>query len=100
MPAVPPPATFTRRYRVTAWLLIWVPVALMVGAGALSAVLLAAADADSSNSAYGYLAVVVWVAMLYGGPLLLAAFIPGCVMLSRSNRARAFARATGYRPPA
>ncbi|MFF2269258.1 hypothetical protein ACFVTZ_13370 [Cellulosimicrobium cellulans] len=96
-----PPAAFTRRYRTTAWALIWVPVALMVAAAVLSLVLLAYADSDPSrNSAAGYLAIVVWGVMLVGGPVLLGAFIPGCVMLSRSNRARALTRATGYVPPA
>ncbi|WP_454728458.1 hypothetical protein [Cellulosimicrobium protaetiae] len=96
-----PPAAFTRRYRTTAWALIWVPVVLMVAAAVLSIVLLAYADSDPSrNSAAGYLAIVVWGVMLVGGPVLLGAFIPGCVMLSRSNRARALTRATGYAPPA
>lgn len=95
-----PPAAFTRRYRTTAWALIWVPVALMAAAAVLSIVLLAYADSDPSrNSAAGYLAIVVWGVMLVGGPVLLGAFIPGCVMLSRSNRARALTRATGYQPP-
>ncbi|MFB7888530.1 hypothetical protein ACFCZ3_10860 [Cellulosimicrobium cellulans] len=80
--------------------MIWVPVALMVAAAVLSIVLLAYADSDPSrNSAAGYLAIVVWGVMLVGGPVLLGAFIPGCVMLSRSNRARALTRATGYQPP-
>ncbi|MBN0039148.1 hypothetical protein JN535_03035 [Cellulosimicrobium cellulans] len=96
-----PPAAFTRRYRTTAWALIWVPVVLMVAAAVLSIALLVYADSDPSrNSAAGYLAIVVWGVMLVGGPVLLGAFIPGCVMLSRSNRARALARATSLRPPA
>ncbi|MFD4990757.1 hypothetical protein ACFWH7_20380 [Cellulosimicrobium cellulans] len=100
LPTVPP-AAFTRRYRTTAWALIWVPVALMVAAAVLSIVLLAYADSDPSrNSAAGYLAIVVWGVMLVGGPVLLGAFIPGCVMLSRSNRARTLTRTTGYQPPA
>ncbi|WP_216609945.1 hypothetical protein [Cellulosimicrobium protaetiae] len=95
-----PPAAFTRRYRTTAWVLIWVPVVLMVAAGALSVALLAYADSDpSNNSAAGYLALLLWGVMLVGGPVLLGAFIPGCVMLSRSSRARAVTRATGYQPP-
>ncbi|MGW6227688.1 hypothetical protein ACWFQT_11270 [Cellulosimicrobium cellulans] len=72
----------------------------MVAAAVLSIVLLAYADSDPSrNSAAGYLAIVVWGVMLVGGPVLLGAFIPGCVMLSRSNRACALTRATGYQPP-
>ncbi|MET3973997.1 hypothetical protein ABIE39_000265 [Cellulosimicrobium sp. 4261] len=98
---VPPAAAFTPRYRRTAWVLIWVPVVLMVAAGALSIGLLAYADSDpSNNSAAGYLALLTWAAMLVAGPLLLGAFVPGCVMLARSNRARALTQVTGYRPPA
>ena len=97
-PAPLPPAAFTSRYRRTAWWLIWVPVGLMVGAALLSVALLAYADSDTDNAAAGYLALVVWAGMLFGGPLLLGAFIPGCVMLSRSNRARAVLRTTGYGP--
>jgi len=98
---VPPAAAFTPRYRRTAWVLIWVPVVLMVAAGALSIGLLAYADSDpSNNSAAGYLALLMWAAMLVVGPLLLGAFVPGCVMLARSNRARALTQVTGYRPPA
>ncbi|WP_143317064.1 hypothetical protein [Cellulosimicrobium sp. KWT-B] len=101
-PTPPPPAAaFTPRYRRTAWVLIWVPVVLMVAAGALSIGLLAYADSDpSNNSAAGYLALMTWAAMLVVGPLLLGAFVPGCVMLARSNRARALTQVTGYRPPA
>ncbi|GEM_PF-2184502 len=102
-PPVPrlPPAAFTAGYRRTAWALIWVPVALMVTAGVLSVVLLAYADADpANNSGAGYLALLLWGVMLVGGPLLLGAFIPGCVMLSRSSSARAVLRAAGHRPPA
>ena len=102
-PPVPrlPPAAFTAGYRRTAWALIWVPVALMVTAGVLSVVLLAYADADPvNNSGAGYLALLLWGVMLVGGPLLLGAFIPGCVMLSRSSSARAVLRAAGHRPPA
>ncbi|WP_277514505.1 hypothetical protein [Cellulosimicrobium cellulans] len=76
------------------------PVALMAAAAVLSIALLAYADSNPSrNSAAGYLAVVVWGVMLFGGPVLLGAFIPGCVMLSRSNRAHALTRVTGYQPP-
>ncbi len=100
-PPPPPAAAFTPRYRRTAWVLIWVPVVLMVAAGALSIGLLAYADSDpSNNSAAGYLALMMWAAMLVVGPLLLGAFVPGCVMLARSNRARALTQVTGYRPPA
>ncbi|MGN6238274.1 MAG: hypothetical protein ACTHNI_00900 [Cellulosimicrobium cellulans] len=72
----------------------------MVTAGVLSIVLLAYADMDPRNSGAGYLALLLWGVMLVGGPLLLGAFIPGCVMLSRSSSARAVLRTTGYRPPA
>jgi hypothetical protein len=104
VPPPPPrlaPAAFTRRYRSTAIALIVVPVALMAVAGVLSVVLLAYADSDPSrNSAAGYLALFLWGLMIVGGPLLLGAFIPGCVMLGRSNQARVVMRTTGGRPPA
>lgn len=98
-PAIPP-AAFTRGYRRTALALVWIPVALMVTAGVLSVALLAYADSDpTSNSGAGYLALFVWGVMLVGGPVLLGAFVPGCIMLSRSGQARAVGRAAGCQPP-
>lgn len=73
-------------YRRWANILVWaaaVIAVLVVVASVLSVVFLAQADADSSKSALGYLAIVLWVGIMAAIPVLLGVGIPGLVMKLR-----------------
>ncbi|RAY13475.1 hypothetical protein DPM19_20685 [Actinomadura craniellae] len=61
---------------------------LMVVAFVVSIVLLALADADTRNAAYGYLAIVLWVGIAAAIPVLLAVAIPGVAMRRRVRQQR------------
>lgn len=70
-------------YRRWANILVWaaaVIAVLVVVASVLSVVFLAQADADSSKSALGYLAIVLWVGIMAAIPVLLGVGIPGLIM--------------------
>jgi hypothetical protein len=73
-------------YRRWANILVWgaaVIALFVVVASVVSVVFLAQADADSSKSALGYLAIVLWVAIMAAVPVLLGVGIPGLVMKLR-----------------
>lgn len=73
-------------YRRWANVLVWGAVAIavfVVVAAVVSVVFLAQADADSSKSALGYLAIVLWVAIMAAIPVLLGVGIPGLIMKQR-----------------
>lgn len=57
--------------------------ALMAVALVVSIVFLIRADQDTRNAAYGYLALVLWVGIAAGVPVLLALAIPGARMRRR-----------------
>lgn len=78
---------YSRRYRVWAHVLLWMPIALTVAGVVLGLGLFAAADADPthSSSAFGYLGLVVWGALAVLSPVLLGSFIAGLVMLIRTR---------------
>jgi hypothetical protein len=85
----PRPQEVSVSYRRWATILVWAAVViavLVVAALVVSFVLLALADADTSNAAYGYLAVVLWAGVLAAFPVLLAVGIPGLVMKLRVRR--------------
>ncbi|WP_411151982.1 hypothetical protein [Streptomyces sp. A30] len=78
-------------YRRWAGILIWLAVViavLVVVAFAVSLVLLAKADADVGNAAYGYLAIFLWFGIAAAIPVLLAVAIPGAVMTRRVRQQR------------
>jgi heme/copper-type cytochrome/quinol oxidase subunit 2 len=78
-------------YRRWATILIWLAIiiaVLMVVAFVASLVLLAQADADERNAAYGYLAIILWVGIAAAIPVLLAVAIPGAVMTQRVRQQR------------
>ncbi|MER6698902.1 hypothetical protein ABT289_17190 [Streptomyces fimicarius] len=83
----------TPGYRRRATILTWAAIvqgALMAVALVVSVVFLILADQDTRNAAYGYLALVLWVAIAAGVPVLLALAIPGARMrrrLREQNRA-------------
>jgi hypothetical protein len=60
----------------------------MVVAFVVSLVLLAQADADDRNAAYGYLAIILWAGIVLAIPVLLAVAIPGAVMTRRVRQQR------------
>jgi hypothetical protein len=73
-------------YRRWANILVWAAAVIavfVVVASVTSVVFLAQADADSSNSALGYLAIVLWVGIFAAIPVLLGVGIPGLVMKLR-----------------
>ncbi|MFD5203027.1 hypothetical protein ACFWM7_23420 [Streptomyces sp. NPDC058375] len=84
---VPPrPGEITAAYRRRAGLLTWSAIvvgALMAVALVVSVVFLIRADQDSRNAAYGYLALVLWVGIAAGIPVLLALSIPAARMRRR-----------------
>jgi len=78
-------------YRRWARILIGLAIAiavLMVVALVASFVLLAVADANVDNAAYGYFAIFIWFALFAAFPLLLALGIPGVVMTRRVRQQR------------
>ncbi|MFD6138933.1 hypothetical protein [Promicromonospora sp. NPDC060271] len=83
----PPPAReISVAYRRWANVLVWAAAAIglfVVVASVTSVVFLAQADADSSKSALGYLAIVLWVGIFAAVPVLLGVGIPGLVMKLR-----------------
>ncbi len=82
-------------------MLVWVPAGLLIAAAVLVVALGVLANSDPvGNAAAGYGALFVVMSMVVVVPVLLGAFVPGCVMLSRSNRARALMEATSHRPRA
>jgi hypothetical protein len=103
VPVVPPrplnPSHLRPSYRRWAHVLLWVPVGLAVGGMGLSFIMLAIADSSVDNAALGYLALVLWGVLLVASPLLIASFVFGIVMLSKSSNARAAQAAYGGPPP-
>jgi heme/copper-type cytochrome/quinol oxidase subunit 2 len=84
-------------YRRWANILVWAAaliVVFVVVAAVVSVVFLAQADADSSKSALGYLAIVLWVGIMAAIPVLLGVGIPGLIM---KRRVRQQDRATSGR---
>ncbi|MFV2177761.1 hypothetical protein ACFHW2_33155 [Actinomadura sp. LOL_016] len=78
-------------YRRWAGVLIWLAViiaVLVVVAFVASLVLLAQADADVENAAYGYLAIFLWFGIATAIPVLLAVAVPGAVMTRRVRQQR------------
>jgi hypothetical protein len=78
-------------YRRWASILIWLAISiavLMVVAFVVSLVLLALADADVGNAAYGYLAMFLWFGIVTAIPVVLAIGIPGAVMTRRVRQHR------------
>jgi len=73
-------------YRRWANILVWAAAVIalfVVAASVTSVVFLVQADADSSKSALGYLAIVLWVGIFAAIPVLLGVGIPGLVMKLR-----------------
>jgi hypothetical protein len=87
---MPPQAReITVTYRRWANVLVWVAAVIavfVVVAAVVSVVFLVQADADSSKSALGYLAIVLWVGIMAAVPVLLAVGIPGLIMKLRVRR--------------
>ncbi|OSC70435.1 hypothetical protein B5180_24680 [Streptomyces sp. BF-3] len=84
--AQPQPREVTADYRRQAAILTWSAVvvgALMAVALVVSVVFLVRADQDTRNAAYGYLALVLWVGIAAGIPVLLALAIPAARMRRR-----------------
>ncbi|TDC25009.1 hypothetical protein E1261_25005 [Kribbella albertanoniae] len=79
--------SYQRWARILVWLAVIIAVFIVV-AVVLSIVFLVMADADTSNAALGYLAIVLWVAIVAAIPALLAVGIPGVVMTQRVRRQR------------
>lgn len=82
----PQPREITADYRRRAGILTWSAVvvgALMAVALVVSVVFLVRADQDTRNAAYGYLALVLWVGIAAGIPVLLALAIPAARMRRR-----------------
>jgi len=82
--------TVTAGYRRWAGILFWLGIilaVLMVVAFVVSIVLLAVADADVDNAAYGYLALFLWGGIVVAIPFVLAVGIPGLVMRRRVRQA-------------
>lgn len=78
-------------YRRWASILIWLATiiaVLVVVAFVASLVLLAQADADDKNAAYGYLAIFLWFGIVAAIPVLLATAIPGSIMKRRVRQQR------------
>jgi heme/copper-type cytochrome/quinol oxidase subunit 2 len=87
---VPPQAReISVTYRRWANILVWAAAVIalfVVVASVLSVVFLVQADADSSNAALGYLAIVLWVGIFAAIPVLLGVGIPGLIMKLRVRR--------------
>jgi hypothetical protein len=78
-------------YRRWAGILFWLAIivgVLMVVSFVVSFVLLALADADERNAAYGYLAIFLWFGIAAAIPVLLAVGIPGAIMTQRVRQER------------
>ncbi|WP_432052840.1 hypothetical protein [Streptomyces xiamenensis] len=78
-------------YRRWAGILLGLAIALgalMVVAFLASVVLLVVADRDTGTAAYGYLALILWVAIAAAMPLLIALAVPGAVMTQRARQQR------------
>jgi negative regulator of sigma E activity len=89
--ALPQQAGTTASYRRWANVLVWIAAVvavLAVAAAVLSVVFLVQADADTSNAALGYLAIVLWVGIMAAIPVVLGTGIPGLVMKARVRRER------------
>ncbi|MFF0507465.1 hypothetical protein ACFYUH_28225 [Streptomyces fimicarius] len=87
----------TPGYRRRATILTWAAIvqgALMAVALVVSIVFLIRADQDTRNAAYGYLALVLWVAIAAGVPVLLALAIPGARMRRRVREQQRWAGTT------
>ncbi|MFB7300325.1 hypothetical protein ACFWOS_29355 [Streptomyces rubiginosohelvolus] len=89
--ASPQPREVTAGYRRQAGILTWSAIvvgALMAVALVVSVVFLVRADQDTRNAAYGYLALVLWVGIAAGVPVLLALAIPAARMRRRVREQR------------
>ncbi|MEU4387239.1 hypothetical protein [Promicromonospora sp. NPDC023805] len=87
--APPQAREITVSYRRWANILVWgaaVIAVFVVVASVVSVVFLVQADADSSKSALGYLAIVLWVGIMAAIPVLLGVGIPGLIMKLRVRR--------------
>jgi heme/copper-type cytochrome/quinol oxidase subunit 2 len=76
-------------YRRWAGVLVWLAIiiaVLMVVAFVTSFVLLAKADADTRDAAYGYIAIFLWFGIIAAIPVLLGVAIPGVIMTRRVRR--------------
>ncbi|NEB40187.1 hypothetical protein [Streptomyces sp. SID14515] len=95
--AQPRDREITPGYRRRATILTWAAIvqgALMAVALVVSIVFLIRADQDTRNAAYGYLALVLWVGIAAGVPVLLALAIPGARMRRRVREQRSWAGTT------
>ncbi|MER6162498.1 hypothetical protein ABT147_44645 [Streptomyces sp. NPDC001868] len=84
--APPQAREVTASYRRWAGVLTWTAVvvaALMAVALVVSIVFLVWADQDTRNAAYGYLALVLWVGIAAGVPVLIAVAFPARDMRRR-----------------
>jgi heme/copper-type cytochrome/quinol oxidase subunit 2 len=78
---------YRRWAAILSWLAIIITV-LVVVAFVVSLVLLAQADKDTENAAYGYLAIFLWFGIAAAIPVLLAVAIPGVIMTRRVRQQR------------
>lgn len=84
--APPQAPEVTASYRRWAGVLTWTAVvvaALMAVALVMSIVFLVWADQDTRNAAYGYLALVLWVGIAAGVPVLIGVAVPARGMRRR-----------------
>ncbi len=84
--APPQAREVTASYRRWAGVLTWTAVvvaALMAVALVVSIVFLVWADQDTRNAAYGYLALVLWVGIAAGVPVLIGVAVPARGMRRR-----------------
>ncbi len=95
MPSAPqayaPPQAVSVGYRRWASILVWLAVIIavfMVVALVASILLLVHANADTSNAAAGYIAIVLWAVIGAAVPVLLAVAIPGVLMKRRVREQR------------
>ncbi|MGY0488930.1 hypothetical protein [Streptomyces sp. WG-D5] len=89
MPGPPPAARFGASYRRWARILLGLAIvvaSLVLVALVASFVLLAKADADVNDAAYGYLALFLWFGIAAAIPLVLALGIPGVLMTRRARQ--------------
>ncbi|RDD85255.1 hypothetical protein DVZ84_30510 [Streptomyces parvulus] len=89
-------------YRRWAGVLLWLAIAvasLMAVAFVASIVLLAKADADVDNAAYGYLAIVLWFGIAAAILVLLALGIPAVVMTRRVRQQKRLGHDALHRGP-
>ncbi|MGW7092633.1 hypothetical protein [Streptomyces sp. NPDC054874] len=93
-PPVAPPGVYapprapeiTASYRRWAGVLTWTAIvvaALLAVALVMSIVFLVWADQDTRNAAYGYLALVLWVGIAAGVPVLIAVAVSAGAMRRR-----------------